>query len=452
MRRNLIKAVLAVGDYIFMVVSLGLVLWVRYGGSYVEEQFLRHMASFSFVFVAWITIFYVLNLYDISAPFDHQHYLAAMTASVAFAVLFYYTFKNLEISPKTNLALVVAVYTVFFYPWRYIVNRMTSSFGFARPVAVVGSDQHSLELAEQLNRNRREGFRVAVVLRDGSGPLTISPALRSVAMVETVHALKEAIRAESIQTVVISPGWYDRVYQELYDLIPDRVRFFQLTTFWERLNETIPIYATDESWFLQNLNQGPIRTYQFIKRIIDLLLVAMVLPVVVPLSILSALLVKISSRGPVIFKQTRVGQNQRHFTIYKFRTMVENAEEHGAQWATENDPRITWAGRFLRKVRFDEFPQIVNVVKGEMSFVGPRPERPIFVEQLAKKVPHYPLRHLAKPGLTGWAQVKYRYASTEEDSAVKLMYDLYYVKNISFVLDIKTALKTVFIVFTGGGR
>jgi lipopolysaccharide/colanic/teichoic acid biosynthesis glycosyltransferase len=168
--------------------------------------------------------------------------------------------------------------------------------------------------------------------------------------------------------------------------------------------------------------------------------------------VITAILVKISSPGPVLFRQTRVGRNEHPFTIYKFRSMVTDAEKDGAQWASEKDPRITKVGSFIRATRLDELPQLFNVLRGDMSIVGPRPERPEFITELSQKIPHYHLRHLVRPGLTGWAQVRYRYGSSFEDAAIKLTFDLYYVKNISMILDIKIALKTILTVLSRQGR
>ena len=173
---------------------------------------------------------------------------------------------------------------------------------------------------------------------------------------------------------------------------------------------------------------------------------------VTPVMALVAIAIRLDSRGPVILRQQRVGLRGEVFELLKFRSMRADAEaENGAQWATKDDPRITRIGRFLRKYRFDELPQFVNVIRGEMSFVGPRPERPMFVEQLRDQIPFYDERHSVRPGVTGWAQVRYEYGSTIEDSVEKLQYDLYYVKNHTLFLDLLILLETVAVVLTGKG-
>jgi lipopolysaccharide/colanic/teichoic acid biosynthesis glycosyltransferase len=170
---------------------------------------------------------------------------------------------------------------------------------------------------------------------------------------------------------------------------------------------------------------------------------------VLPLFPLIALAIKLDSHGPVLFKQKRVGRNGRNFDIYKFRTMVRDAEKNGAQWAVEKDPRVTRIGRILRRTRLDEVPQLWNVLKGDMSLVGPRPERPEFVEELAKEIPYYEQRHLVPPGLTGWAQVRYRYGASKEDAVRKLQYELYYVRHLSIMFDIEILLRTIPLVARG---
>ena len=171
-----------------------------------------------------------------------------------------------------------------------------------------------------------------------------------------------------------------------------------------------------------------------------------------PLFLVIPILVKSESRGPVIYSQTRTGRGGREFVLYKFRTMYTNAEQDGPRWAEQDDPRVTRVGRILRKTRLDELPQLWNVLKGDMSFVGPRPERPAFVLEIEKNVPYYELRHLVSPGITGWAQVMFPYGASIEDAVEKLQYDLYYIKNYSLLLDAVILIKTMRIVFHVRGR
>ncbi|MFW5695719.1 MAG: sugar transferase [Alkalispirochaeta sp.] len=452
MRRNTLKVSLAVGDYLIMFVSLVLVLSARYGGEG-NLRLSQHVVPFSGIFAVWVLVFYIFELYDINAPFNHRNFLYSMLINVGGAGLTFYLFSDIvDISPRRNLALVAMAFVVLFYGWRFLFNRAIDTVGWTRNVAVIGSDEHSLSLVSRIEAERRQGFRVAVIVREQHHELPQWVIDRGITVVDTVAEMKAVVRENNIHTVIISDEWYYSVYNELYELIPSRLRFYQLTNFWEVMEESIPIYATREIWFLENLNRGPNRGYHIIKRVVDIMGVVLFLPIFLPLGVLTALAVKLSSPGPAFFSQTRVGRNDQPFTLYKFRSMRTDAEQHGAQWATENDPRITAVGRVIRATRLDEIPQIMNVLRGEMSFIGPRPERPEFVSTLSRSIPHYHLRHLVKPGLTGWAQVRYRYGSTEEDAAIKLTYDLYYVKNVSLVLDVKILLKTIMTVLGRRGR
>jgi sugar transferase (PEP-CTERM system associated) len=187
------------------------------------------------------------------------------------------------------------------------------------------------------------------------------------------------------------------------------------------------------------------------KRLIDLVIAAFGLLVLAPVFLLCALLIKIDSRGPASYRQIRVGLRGHPFVIRKFRSMVDGAEKAGPQWAAAKDPRVSRVGRWLRKSRLDELPQLFNVLKGEMSLVGPRPERPVFVQTLRAEIPYYDLRHTVRPGITGWAQIRFRYGASAADSHTKLQYDLYYVKHLSLALDLRVLLETVRVVFLGEG-
>jgi len=227
-----------------------------------------------------------------------------------------------------------------------------------------------------------------------------------------------------------------------------------LVAFYEANQTKVPVLHLRHGWFLQGggfsllHNRAGIR----FKRIIDVLLSAVLVVLTSPLMLLAALAIKLDSPGSVFYSQERVGLNGAAFRLHKFRTMVADAEKAGARWAEQDDPRITRTGRFLRKSRIDELPQLWNVLKGEMSFIGPRPERPEFIEQLEQEIPYYELRHLVKPGITGWAQVMYPYGASVSDALEKLQYDLYYIKNFSLLLDFVILMKTARIVLYRKGR
>ncbi|MEW6250632.1 MAG: sugar transferase [Planctomycetota bacterium] len=221
-----------------------------------------------------------------------------------------------------------------------------------------------------------------------------------------------------------------------------RCRVTDQATFVEKLLGEVPVENITAEWFLRAdvQNRG---NYEAVRRIMDAVVAALGLALTLPLWPLIALLVRLDSGGPALFRQVRVGLRGRRFTMYKFRTMRPDAEPDGARWAEENDERVTRIGRFLRRTRLDELPQLFNILRGDMSLVGPRPERPEFVRELERVLPHYRLRHLARPGLTGWAQINYRYGSSVADAHRKLCYDLYYLKHRSLELDVGILIRTL---------
>lgn len=241
--------------------------------------------------------------------------------------------------------------------------------------------------------------------------------------------------------------------KELLDCKLQGIRVTDAATFFERETCQIRVDSLQPSWlvFGGGFDQSFVRT--FMKRSFDLVCSLMILVMALPLMLLAALLVKLEDGGPMFYSQERVGKDGKTFRVHKFRSMRADAEKSGKpQWAAKNDPRVTRFGNFMRKTRIDELPQILNVFKGEMSFVGPRPERPYFVEQLIEVVPYYNVRHSVKPGITGWAQVRYGYGSSAEDALQKLQFDLYYVKNNSLFLDVLILINTLKVVLLRRGQ
>ncbi|MBK9135241.1 MAG: TIGR03013 family PEP-CTERM/XrtA system glycosyltransferase [Betaproteobacteria bacterium] len=240
--------------------------------------------------------------------------------------------------------------------------------------------------------------------------------------------------------------------RQLLDCKLSGIKVCDLNTHFEKTLGQIRIDYLSASWLIfgDGFNQGALRT--FVKRVFDIVCATLLFLVAAPIMAVTALLIRLESRGPVFYRQERVGLNGRPFLVTKFRSMRTDAEKDGKpRWAAANDDRITRVGRVIRRLRIDELPQIFNVLKGDMSLVGPRPERPYFVEQLTQKIPFYAVRHSVKPGVTGWAQVRYAYGATVEDSQEKLQFDLYYVKNHTLFLDLVVLLETIGVVLTGKG-
>lgn len=232
------------------------------------------------------------------------------------------------------------------------------------------------------------------------------------------------------------------------------LQYYNYLEFYEMYENKLPVSHLSPKWFLENTgfeiyhNNFNLKA----KRILDIIFALLIGVCVIPIMIIAAIIIKLESKGPIFFIQERIGEGNKPFKIVKFRSMTTDAEKDGPKWATKNDNRVTKFGKFMRLTRVDELPQLWNVLKGEMSFVGPRPEREFFIKQLEKEIMYYNLRHTVKPGLTGWAQVMYPYGASVEDAYRKLQYDLYYIKNHDILFDMKILLKTITIVIFGKGR
>jgi len=231
-------------------------------------------------------------------------------------------------------------------------------------------------------------------------------------------------------------------------------RIVNIVEFYEKILFKIPVKIIDDYKYFFDISRldYPATLNFLLKRMLDVVISLLLIISLLPIMIVVGILIKIDSRGSIFFSQKRTGFNNKEFFIYKYRTMKVDAERNGAKWAAKDDSRITRVGKLIRKIRFDELPQLFNVLKNDMSFVGPRPERPEFDQILEKQIPYYRLRYLVKPGLTGWAQINYEYGDSTEDARQKLMYDLYYIKKFSVLLDLEVIMKTVGVVVSGKGR
>ena len=315
---------------------------------------------------------------------------------------------------------------------RVLLNHLFKDEQSKNEVLVIG-DIQSREYFETENRISLAGIN-----------LEYSPNLSSVEHISKYNA------------IVVSPS-HTPSTSEQQTMISARLSgtpIFSLSDFFESFLFLVPVNEINNDWFLQTKGFTMLHSTVSVKvkRGLDVLMALILILISLPLCLLTALLVKTVSKGPALFSQERVGLRGKHFTIYKFRTMRLGSEKNGAQWAKAKDDRVIPFGHFLRATRIDELPQCWNILKGEMSIVGPRPERPEFTDNLAKKIPYYELRHIIKPGLTGWAQVSYPYGASVEDALRKLQYDLYYIKNYSLLLDLNILLRTILVSLRRTGR
>ena len=274
--------------------------------------------------------------------------------------------------------------------------------------------------------------------------------------IEHSDSLSSIENPSEFNAIVITPSYRPDSNEQklLIDARLSGTPIFSLSDFFESFLFVVPVNEINNDWFIRTegftMLHSTVSTR--LKRAVDIGTAVLLLILSIPICLLTALLIKMVSHGPVLFLQTRVGLKGKPFTLYKFRTMKLGAESGGAQWAQTDDTRVILFGRFLRATRIDELPQCWNILKGEMSIIGPRPERPEFTDKLAQEIPYYELRHIIKPGLTGWAQVRYSYGASAEDAMRKLQYDLYYIKNQSLLLDLNIMIRTLFTVFQRSGR
>lgn len=452
------KLILLIGDIVVLYASLIIALTVRYRG-FDLDVFQRHVLPFSIIYIIWLIIFYIHNLYDLDIAKNNVEFSSSLVRALiiggVFSIIFFYLAPNFasgDITPKTNLFLNVLVFMVLFYFWRYIFNFLAGSLKLKINIAIIGYNPQAIDLAKEIIKNPQLGYKLKLIIKDHEKiDRTDLPEIK---IIEGVRDLKEILVQEKIAIAVVVPEIYDspELIQNLFECIKYKIDFINLSEFYENITQKIPLTAINQVWFLENISQRRRNYYEFSKRVFDLFFSLIIFLLSSPFWILIAIAIKAESPGPMLYRQTRVGRGGKPLTIIKFRSMVRDAEKNGPQMAQKNDPRTTKLGRFLRKTRFDELPQIWNIVKGQMSFVGPRAERPEFHQELKTKIPFYQERYLIKPGLSGWAQIKYGYTSSLEDNFEKIQYDLYYIKNRSFALDLNIILKTINIILKGGGR
>ncbi len=336
--------------------------------------------------------------------------------------------------------------------WRMIYYWALQQESFVENVLILGTGNAAVGLARELLGHKSEGFRVVGFL--SREPADVGKSLFNPSVVGTYEDLLSTSERFNVHSVVVALD-DQRGVLPLSDLLTCKLRGInvaQSAEFFESLTGQLPVRNLRPSSIIFSQGFRKPRFFMVTRRIIEFALALAGLVVTTPIMLLAAIAIAIESGFPILFRQERVGQAGRTFTLLKLRTMRQDAERNGAVWAAAGgDPRITRVGNFLRKTRIDEFPQLVNVLVGDMSFVGPRPERPVFVEELQAHIPYYGERHSVKPGITGWAQVRHGYTSTIEESEAKLRYDLYYIKNMSFWLDLQILLDTFKVIVFGRG-
>ncbi|MDQ3252567.1 MAG: TIGR03013 family PEP-CTERM/XrtA system glycosyltransferase [Acidobacteriota bacterium] len=404
-----------------------------------------------------LSALYLYDLYDFVVMHDRRELVLRLVqalglAWVALAVAFYMLPRLMLGRGVSLIALPLAL--VLMVGWRISIHWLLGHPNVGERILIVGSGDTAVEIAREVLERRDAGYRIVGFV--DNRPELIGKSIINPRVIGLVSEMPQLVKRENVDRIVVAMGERRGMFpvDQLLDLsLSGEVDIEESTSFYERLTGRVNLDMLRPSWLIFSGRKRQARM-SFIARAALHRGVALIGAIVsLPIALLTALLIKLESKGPVLYQQERVGKSGRPFTILKFRSMRTDAEKDGPVWASAEDDRVTRVGRVIRQIRVDEIPQFWNILKGEMNFVGPRPERPHFVAQLAAEIPFYEQRHLVAPGLTGWAQIKYPYGATVEDAREKLQYDLYYIKNMSLMLDAIIMFETVkTILFGRGGR
>lgn len=398
-----------------------------------------------------LIVFFILDFYSLrkmSERFLKQIFIAAMGflfSSVLAAFIFYFV---------RNIAIPRAVFLIFFptslcliVTSHYLYSRLFITFIYWR-VLIVGEKKISGEMAELINSRKYLHSHVVGYMSNDKD----TDSSQTLKFLGNADNLPLIVTRENIDQLIVAYKKIDEKTMKL--LLGCMQKKVQVTDFKKVIEEIagkVPIEHLDNNWFILQLSTINKRYFWYAKRLTDIVLSFIGLCIVIPFLPVIALLIKLDSRGPVFYSQMRIGKGGKPFRVWKLRTMAADADKNNVYWTTEKDSRITRLGKALRKIRLDELPQFINILKGDMSFIGPRPEAVSLSELYAKEIPYYSERHMVTPGITGWAQINYRYGNSVEDAKEKLKYDFYYIKNRSLMLDVVIFLRTIRIVLTGKG-
>ena len=400
--------------------------------------------------------FYVNGLYDLSERITERQLFVRLLRSFTIAAVvlwaLYFVVPDVQVG-RGVMALSLLFALVAIAAWRALLPSILKAEGlFADRVLIVGTDEKAIDIAREILARKHLGYRIVGFLDDD--PSLQGVSLLNPRVVGTTRQARELALQNAVTRVIVAPGDFrGRVSMDaLLECKTSGIRVQEGSAYYEQLTGKIMLEGLRKSWLVFSEGFVVSRGTLFAKRLLDLVAATAGLVVAAPLLALTALTVRLESPGPVLFRQERVGRGGEVFTLWKFRSMRQDAEKVGVpQWAAKQDPRVTRVGRFLRTTRLDELPQLWNVLVGDMSLVGPRPERQHFVSMLVAESPFYEQRLVVRPGLTGWAQIKAPYASSFEESLKKLKYDLYYIKNMSVFLDLSILLSTARTVLLGRG-
>lgn len=429
--------ILFIGDLVFFTLSLFIALWVRYAELPSFQKFQTHLVPFSILFLVWIIVYFIAGLYEkhtlILKGKLPSIILNSQIANSFIAIVFFYLVPIFGIAPKTILFIYLFISFVAILVWRlYGVSLFTRRE--KQPALLIGAGEEMKELLHEVNGNSRyDIFFMSSIDVHNIDSIDIQEEI-----IKTVYSNNIKIIAIDFSHEKITP-----LLPHLYNLIFSKVRFIDSHKIYEDIFDRIPLSLVTYSWFLENISISPTFTYDILKGIMDFVLSFVIGVISLVFYPFVYLAIKLDDGGKLFILQERVGKDGRIFSLYKFRSMSRNETDLSS--TIQN--RVTRVGNILRKTRIDELPQLWNILKGDLSLVGPRPELPSGVNIYEKEIPYYNIRHLIKPGLSGWAQIHQEnhphHGTAVIETKEKLTYDIFYIKNRSLWLDLKIALKTV---------
>jgi sugar transferase (PEP-CTERM system associated) len=445
------QLVLLAGDIVLIGVSIYLALAMRFG-LLLDPLMVFGPSDGATIFV-YLIVLYIFDFYRLDEkPTKSSYILKLLLALIVVNFIVASLFYLFHLRPYGTIVLFISGSSmlIFLFLWRYI---FISFFVYEVPqnLLILGAGAAGKSLCDLLKS--RPDFKIAGFVDDD--PDKQGGTSGDYPVLGTTADLMAIVKKYKIDLIVVAVTAKRSVafFQRLVEVKFTGINVYEMPTFYEQYFESIPVMHTTNMWLgfadICGVKRNIYNTK--VKKIFDKTLAMLALIIAFPFIVLTMILIKLESRGPVFYYQNRLGWDERTFRLIKFRSMRMDAEENGAVWAQKDDPRVTRVGKIIRLLRIDELPQLWNVLKGEMSFVGPRPERPEFVENLKKEIPFYSLRHAIRPGITGWAQVNYPYGASVEDALAKLEYDLYYIKNAVLLLDLIIIARTVKIVLFGKG-
>lgn len=400
--------------------------------------------------ISVVTIFFILDLYSLHKIPDRfmtqvLHIALGLFFSAIAVTFVFFFFRNTV--PRGVFLLFYIFSLVLITAFRYYFNKLNVSLIYWR-VLIVGEQKPCEKVAGLIQERKYLHSQIVGYLS-----LDTEQACSSrVRYLGNIDQLLPVVEHFSVDHVIVSASRItDELTIALLDCMKRKVKVTNFKRFIENVAGKVPIDYLSAGWFFEELSVIDKRYYWYVKRSVDVLLSLLGICLTLLFLPFIALLIKIDSPGPVFYSQTRIGRDNKPFRLWKVRTMVQDADKDNVHWTTDNDVRITWVGKFLRKIRIDEVPQLWNILKGDMTLIGPRPEAVSLVELYRKEIPYYMERHMVTPGITGWAQINYPYGNSVEDAREKLKYDYYYIKNRGLVLDAIIFLRTIRIVLTGKG-